>query len=36
MFLTEAKVNEKLHAINAMNIVENDQKEAINESFWSF
>jgi hypothetical protein len=25
-----------LHAINAMNIVENDQKEAINESFWSF
>jgi hypothetical protein len=24
-----------LHAINAMNIVENDQKEAINESFWS-
>lgn len=31
MFFEEAKDNEQLHAIMAMNIAKNDQKEAIND-----
>lgn len=31
MFCLEAKANEQLHAIKAMSIAKNDQKEAIND-----